>query len=453
MRDILILMVFSYGALKALRAPYNGALLWVWIGLMNPHRLGWGIAYSMPLAMISAVLIVVGAATNSKRVSSPMAPPVTVLIIYMIWMGITAVTAIHQADSLAVYYDVLKVFIMVLVVASTLQTREQITGFVGVTAMSIAYFGAKGGLFTLMTGGSFRVWGPPASVVEGNNELAVALVITIPLLYFLAQQVDKVVELPVLRPFGRTWVRRAIYVVMALCAVAAIGSHSRGALLSIGAMSSVFWWRSKSKVTIGLVLILLAPALFFFMPDEWTSRMGTIKTYDQDESALGRINAWMMATNIANSRILGAGFLTATPLVFQMYAPEPNNVLVAHSIYFQVLGQHGYIGLFLYLLFWGLTYRTAGRLMKLSAGRPDLEWAGLLGSMVKVSLIGFAVGGAFLSLANWDMPFYFMGIVVMTEKLVRKKLSEEPAAVRPTPAPQGGPAVPDEIDRLRASMH
>ena len=29
---------------------------------------------------------------------------------------------------------------MVLVVASTMQTREQITGFVGVTAMSIAYF-------------------------------------------------------------------------------------------------------------------------------------------------------------------------------------------------------------------------------------------------------------------------------------------------------------------------
>ena len=61
-----------------------------------------------------------------------------------------------------------------------------------------------------MTGGSFRVWGPPQSVVEGNNELAVALVITIPLLYFLSLQVEKVVTLPVLRPIGKTWVRRGL---------------------------------------------------------------------------------------------------------------------------------------------------------------------------------------------------------------------------------------------------
>jgi hypothetical protein len=70
-----------------------------------------------------------------------------------------------------------------------------------------------------------------------------------------------------------------------------------------------------------------------------------------------------------------------------MYAPNPNEVLVAHSIYFQVLGQHGYIGLALFLTFWILTYRTAGRLMP-TAGAPELAWVGDLGSMMKVSLVG-----------------------------------------------------------------
>jgi hypothetical protein len=74
-------------------------------------------------------------------------------------------------------------------------------------------------------------------------------------------------------------------------------------------MAAVLWWRSKSKLTIGIVL-LMAPALIMFMPAEWTERMGTIKTYDADASAMGRINAWTMAINIANSRILGAGFAT-----------------------------------------------------------------------------------------------------------------------------------------------
>jgi probable O-glycosylation ligase (exosortase A-associated) len=143
---------------------------------------------------------------------------------------------------------------------------------------------------------------------------------------------------------------------------------------------------------------------------------------------MGRINAWTMAINIANSRILGAGFATDSALVYRMYAPNPNEVLVAHSIYFQVLGQHGYIGLALFLTFWILTYRTAGRLMKLGRGHPELAWAADLGSMMKVSLVGFAVGGAFLNLAFWDMPYYLMLIAVVTEKWVKATLGEQSAA-------------------------
>jgi hypothetical protein len=89
---------------------------------------------------------------------------------------------------------------------------------------------------------------------------------------------------------------------------------------------------------VGLVLLILSPAIILFMPEEWTSRMSTIKTYDEDSSAMGRLNAWTMAINIANNRLMGAGFTNDSPLIYQMYAPDPNFVIVAHSIYFQVLG-------------------------------------------------------------------------------------------------------------------
>jgi len=153
--------------------------------------------------------------------------------------------------------------------------------------------------------------------------------------------------------------------------------------------------------------------------------MSTIQTYDQDMSALGRLNAWQMAINIANSRIFGAGYANATALIYQMYAPNSEQVIVAHSIYFQVLGQHGWIGLLLFLAFWIQTYRTAGRLVRMAKGQPDFGWAEQVGSVIKVSLIGFAVGGAFLNLAYWDMPYYFMTIVVATEYWVKERLAEE----------------------------
>ena len=434
MRDLAVLLIFTYGAVLAFRRPYVGALLWVWIGLMNPHRMGWGFAYSLPFAMIAILIVFVSMLMNSKQVRWPGGSPLTVLTMLIVWMGITTIAAILPAPSMVRYIDVLKVLGVLLVLASIVRTREEIVGFVWVVAASMGFFGLKGGFFTLITGGSFRVWGPPASAVEGNNELAVALIMTIPLLYYLAQQSALSFSLPLVRRVSAKWLRRGLYATMVLSAFAALGSHSRGALLAMLTMASLLWWRSKSKLTIGIALVVLAPVLVMFMPSEWFSRMETIQTYEADASAMGRINAWTMAINIANSRITGAGFSTDSAFIYQMFAPNPNFVIVAHSIYFQVLGEHGYIGLGLYLLFWGLTLKTSTRVIKLAKGLPDAEWALQLASMTRVALIGFAVGGAFLSLAYWDMPFYYMLILVVTQRWVKDRLAEEksrPAGAAP----------------------
>ena len=448
MRDILVIAIFVIGLLMAFKRPYIAALLWVWIGLMNPHRLGWGFAYSLPFAMISAVVLVISMAMNPKQVRMPSGAPAVFLLMLIGWMGVTTFGAILFESSLSKYIETLKVMLMTLVVASVVRTREQILGLVVLVAASITFFGVKGGLFTILTGGNHIVWGPPSSVIEGNNELAVALIITVPLLYFLGTQVALVRQLPFpgARWFSESWMRLGLYGMMALCVVAALGSHSRGALLAMAAMGMMLWWRSKSKFTLGILMLMMFAVALAFMPEGWMDRMHTIGSYEEDASAMGRINAWTMAINIANDRLLGAGFETASPLIYLRYAPNPNFVLVAHSIYFQILGEHGYVGLFLYLVFWILTYRMAGRVARLSAGRDDLQWAHMLGSMSKVSLAGFAVGGAFLSLAYWDMPFYIMVILLCSERLVVDALSQS------LPAGTGYEPQSQPLDPARAKL-
>lgn len=424
MRDILVTAIITVGLIMALRRPYIAALLWVWIGLMNPHRLGWGFAYSFPFAMIAAIVLIISMAINPEKIRWPTGATVFLLILLVAWMGVTTLGAIIYDGSMIKYVATLKVLLMTLVVAAVVRTREEILGLVLITVGSIAFFGVKGGLFTVMTGGVNRVWGPPSSVIEGNNELAVALVITIPLLYYLAHQVPLIRQLRLMGWVSEKWMRRGFYAAIPLCMIAALGSYSRGALLALVAMSTMFWWRSKSKWAVAvLILIVLAVALYF-MPEAWLGRMNTLSTYAEDSSAMGRINAWTMAINIANDRLLGAGFETASPVIYLRYAPNPNFVIVAHSIYFQILGEHGYVGLLLYLGFWFMTYCLAGKVIKLAAGKDGLQWAHMLGSMAKVSLVGFAVGGAFLSIAYWDMPFYIMVILVCTERWVRDSLGE-----------------------------
>lgn len=425
MRDLAVILLFSWGALVALRHPYIAALLWTWIGLMNPHRLSWGFAYSMPFAMAAAALLVFSMLINAKQVRWNFTYPMPLLLLLVSWMGITTLFAIFADESFSRYVEILKVLLMLLPIAAVIRTRDQIIGFVFVVTASLAFFGIKGGLFTLASGGNFRVWGPPSSVIEGNNELAVALIITVPLIYFLATQASILKSLPIISRVPEKWTKRLSYLAMFLSLIAALGSQSRGALLAMLAMGSVLWWRSKTKGALAVVALVMALIGTAFMPETWTSRMNTIQTYDEDASAMGRINAWTMAINIANDRPTGAGFVTDSPVIYQSYAPNPNFVIVAHSIYFQVLGEHGYIGLLLYLAFWISTYWLAGRIDRETAGKPELGWANSLASMCKVSLIGFAVGGAFLSLAYWDMPFYIFVALICTERWVRDTLESD----------------------------
>src|SRR5262249_3599525 len=108
------------------------------------------------------------------------------------------------------------------------------------------------------------------------------------------------------------------------------------------------------------------------------------------------------------------------------------DVHAAHSIYFQVLGEHGFIGLFLFLLLWFLTWRSAGWILKHAKPIEDMQWAARLGAMCQVSIAGFAVGGAFLSLAYFDLAYNIVVIVVLTRKLVEQRLKE----LKPAPKAQ-----------------
>ena len=52
---------------------------------------------------------------------------------------------------------------------------------------------------------------------------------------------------------------------------------------------------------------------------------------------------------------------------------------------------------------------------------PQARWAADLGAMVQVGLVGFAVGGAFLSLAYFDLTYNMMVMVVLAKKWVETR--------------------------------
>jgi len=171
--------------------------------------------------------------------------------------------------------------------------------------------------------------------------------------------------------------------------------------------------------------------MYCVMPEAWFERMQTIESYQADSSALGRLNAWQFAINVAARNIMGGGYNVFSRNMFYQYAPDPLNYHVAHSIYFQVLGEHGVIGLALFVVLFVCAWRTGTRIVAACKERPELGWAGELAAMVQVSFVGFAVGGAFLSMAYYDLYYYLIALLVVLEQSV---------AMTRFGAPQGGPA-------------
>ena len=66
---------------------------------------------------------------------------------------------------------------------------------------------------------------------------------------------------------------------------------------------------------------------------------------------------------------------------------------------------------------------TAGRIARATKGNNDNLWAHDLASMIQVSIVGYAVGGAFLGLGYFDLLYNLVAFVIILQGLV---LHEEP---------------------------
>jgi putative inorganic carbon (hco3(-)) transporter len=430
MRDLLLGAIIFAICMVALRRPWVGVLGWTWISLMNPHALTW-VLKSMPVAAAIAGSTLLGLLFTKDRREFFVTRESAVLIIFMLWMCMTLPVSFDVDKSFEMWKRVMKIDFMILIAMVLLYSKKHIITLTWVIIGSVGYYGVKGGTFTILTGGNYLVWGPTGTFIEGNNELALALIVILPLFRFLQLQITN------------RWAKHTMTAAMLLCAAAAFGSHSRGALLAIAAMAVSLWWYGGRKM--GLLLIILGAgiALLLFMPEEWTTRMSTISEYQSDASAMGRINAWWMAWNLAASNFLGGGYEIYNLFTFGLYAPNPTDVHAAHSIYFQILGEHGFIGLFLFILMWWLVWLSASGLRNLGNDNPQTKWASDLGAMCQVSITGYAVGGAFLSLAYFDLPYNILVLVVLAKRWVDRKAwleSEEqnvadalPATAKVTP--------------------
>lgn len=427
MRDIVLTLILCGSLPLILLRPFYGLLVWCWVSYMLPHRLTYGFAYSQPWAMLIGLTFLISYVLSKEPKKLPMAASSVLLIVLVLWIVVTHAVHPGGAEEWAQLDKVLKIQLITFVVMMIVNTRERLVQTLWVVALSIAFYGVKGGVFTLTGGGQNLVWGPSGGFYEGNNELALTLLMTIPLLRFLQLQLTP------------GWPRLVMTGVMVLCAASVFGSFSRGALIAAAAMGLFFWLKSRQKLMLGMVLICVSVIGFAFMPQQWHDRMMTIfdNPTEKDSSAKGRVNAWTFAYLVAKKEPFGAGFGAYSPENFYKYDPhdiarfDPAAFHDAHSIYFEMLGEHGFIGLALFLALGAATWFAAGRAQRLARRRQDLAWVQDLAPMLQVSLVAYASGGLFLGMAYFDLYYHLVASIVALNAIVAAELKKAPVAPLP----------------------
>ncbi len=420
MRDLLVTIIV-FGALPfVLTRTHLGILLWSWIGYMNPHRLGWGFAFSFPFAQVIAIATFCSLIFSKKKLEFFWSPILGWLLFFCVWMVITTFFSLQPEISWLQLEKVLKIQLIILLTLWVMGDREKVHSLVWVIVGSIGFFGVKGGIFTIMTGGGTHVLGPPGTFIGGNTEIGLALVMVLPLVWYLYLNTHKI------------WIRYALLGSMFFIAIGILGTQSRGALLAIVAASSFLWLKSRKKGLLFFALLFLVPFFYMFMPESWHTRMSTISTYEEDKSAMGRIQAWTFSYELALARpFVGGGFECFNSNNYERFTPGlvtggTGQYHDVHSIYFEVLGEHGFVGLLIFLMLFLLAWRTASKIIRLTKSSAEQKWAHDLASMIQVSIIGYGVGGAFLGLAYFDLFYHLIVILALVLRIIEKQPEVKP---------------------------
>ncbi|MEO3471566.1 putative O-glycosylation ligase, exosortase A system-associated [Roseomonas sp. CAU 1739] len=440
MRDIgLLAFILAMLPLAAAR-PFVGILMWSWVSFMNPHRLAWGFISSMPLAAMAFGVTLLGCVMAREPKRLPINAVTVLLVVLLACITATSSVALAPPETVWAKWDyVSKIILGLLLTAALLTDRRRIHAFIWLMAIALAFFGVKGGVFTLLTGGSFIVLGPEDSIIGDRNHLSVALLVCLPLMNYLR-----------LHSAHRS-VRWVLVAAMAFTLLSVVGSQSRGALIALAATSAVLWLRTSGKLVSGIVIGAAVAGAVTFMPPSWTERMWSIETYEEDASAMGRVRIWQAGLAIALDRpFTGGGFKAVYQQdIVDRYLPDVR-ARADHSIWIEALSEHGFptFAVWLGVILAGAFY--AFRVVALAQDRPDLRWAYDLARMAQVSMVAYVTGGTFLSLAYWDYFWALMVVMAATHALVAQAVrapAQRIAIATALAAPRGAVALPAPVAR------
>jgi len=402
-------------------SPFGGMLAYTWISYFNPHQYTFGFTRRLPVALLVVLPTFVGLAFTRKRQSPPLTLATFLLGLLWLWFGITTLNvyqspllAHHWTDTIQKFEQISKILLMAFVSLILVIDHHRLRLWYLVTAGSFALLALKVSLWGIATGGQFKVYGPPLSMLADNNDFGLAMNMALPMFLCLAQTEQS------------RWLRWIFFMALPVGMIAVVLTFSRGAMLGLLALLIAWAMKIRHKFLGALGLATVIAVVLVAAPANWIERMQTLRTAaTMDASAQSRMRAWDFATKLARDHpVFGGGFETFTQELYALYGVQDTHG--PHSIYFQVLAEHGAPGLFLFLGLIACCYLTCGRIIRRCRQERSEDHLPEYARMVQLSMTTFLVSGAFLGRAYFDLFYQLIATVIILSHQAKLQLAQAP---------------------------
>lgn len=417
MRDVVLLALTGLFTLAALRRPLVGMLAFVGLSIVGPHSLTWGIARTFPHSQAVGLATIVGFLFSSEAKRFPRGREASLALALWALFIVSTFFALEPEPAMDKLLFVSKTLLMMFLCTAIVTTPERLHMLVRVVALSLGYLAVKTGVFVLATGFQEKVYGPEETYLFQENAIGIALAINLPLLVYL------------LRVERARWLRCLVVAMFVLSYPAVVGTFSRGAWLSLGAVSVLLALCSRRRIlAIGLVLLLAVGGVTrqsFFVSDRVAARWDALVNYEEDSSAQSRFWSWEFCKRVGLARPFGGGFNLYSIEAYLRFYPEfverwPGKVWVCHSMWMEFLAEHGVLG---FVLGVGLIVSCLFSLRQLSreARRQRTQTrVSELAPMLIVAFVGFMTGGTFLDVAYHELFYQLVAMVIVAGALWRQ---------------------------------
>lgn len=428
MRDLMFAFMFAPLLFMSLRNGFVAYLLWCWAGLIAIQFYLYGFMLGIAYVQLFAAIALLQFLLRKDPERLPYSPNRTTALFVIFAIHITLCATFSYPGhprNWEASGNMIKTILFCALMPLVVTSRYRIHALVLVIALATSFHGVIDGLKFIVSGGHHVAHG--IAKFGDNNHYAMVLIMVIPLLAYLHKH------------SAVRFVKLGFLGLIPLLVFSVMATQSRGGLICLVAVGSWFLLTSRRKAIGIFVVLICATLVLFFASDQWMTRMQSIDSASEDGSFLGRVGAWHISTAIALvNPVFGGGpysiemgsvwntFRNAQGLLG--FLPMdlngiPGRGRATHSIYFQAMGDLGFVGFFIFVAILTNAFLTARSIVNMcKRAGPRLDWALSLAQMLTLAVLAYAVAGALLSATYFDLPYVLFMLVQVLKMQVEREM-------------------------------